>query len=590
MIVQNNSFYDNNHNFLESVSAGFVAETTFTQVSSANRPDFFGRIWDVVDAAFDWARSWFSDKTPKRVEVDEDEMNFLQRIENLRDQLTRLTRCMPEDREAALAEFRVTCPLPNFNFTELSRAYTGFKGPYRHIELPYLNLIKNEDHDWLTKVDRLMDDSDNFQMISEGTSGSYWIKDETGRRVAIFKFNDEVTGQPGNPKGFSGDNFDSEDAAEREFAAWVIGGALAGVPEAHVVDVFHSGKQRRGCLIKFVEADGTLYDLYYPFIRDIFERAGISSDKNVFDLTVEDNMKLMTLLQDSKMLWDYERNNHIARKEIVERFEKVIFKIAILDILIGNFDRSNPANVLDKEYGGTGAINVIPIDHNLAFPGEITSYLIPPFWMGTPQFMFGSLDAESRRYIENLDLKVLKKQLKDFSLSERRVKGVWLRGLLLKKGVQAGLSLFEIAQMMTVEKIEMDLGKLSFRSSLSDVISDVNEVLKGEEVPKEEKLQRGFEIFGSLLNEEIAERKEQIERQGVSDQAKYTKAMTEALESNDYSRFEYLYNKAQRRVVGEDDDVCLLNEERYAKNRTTCDHMKSLVRLGLPTAPSGRRL
>jgi len=551
MTVQNDFSYVNNHNPPGRVSAGSVVGTTFRQVYLANKPNFVRSIRETVGATLSRVRNEFVDQAPND-DVWGDDFNkrvtdnLRQRIKNLKDPLN---RCLPRDKEKTLAEFRVVCPLLNFNFTELSRAYKGFRGLYQYIELPYLNLIRNEDHDWLTTVDRLMGDPGNFQMILEGTSGSYWVKDETGRRVAIFKFNDEVTGQPANPKNPFEGGADSEEAAEREFAAWVIGGNFVGVSEAHVVDVFHGGKRRRGGLIKFVEADGTLHDLYLSFLENYFKQAGISSDNKIFGRTGEDAEELMnSLVHDPKVIWNYQQGHYKAHTEIAGRFGKVIFKIAILDILTGNPDRSMK-NILYKKDGDTGDISLVPIDHNFAFPEEETPYSISPFWMGVPQFMSGSLDAESRRYIENLDLEVLAKQLRSFGLSERRVEGVWLRGLLLKKGVEAGLSLFEIAQMMTIERVEMKRFEPTFRSCLLDIIIGANEVLEKEEIPKEMRFQRTLEVFEPLLDRAISEKKKQIERQGVSNQAQYAKAINEALERNDYSRFESLYGGVQRRAM-----------------------------------------
>ena len=257
------------------------------------------------------------------------------------------------------------------------------------------------------------------------------------------------------------------------------------------------------------------------------------------------------------------RSNHETKIKIIKRFGEIVCRIAILDILIGNFDRANPANILYKE-SSDGKIEFFPIDHNMAFTEVLSSqdfiFENPPFWMDALYFTSASLDAEGCRYVENLDLEALARHLEVLGLSESRIQGVQLRGLLLKKGIQAGLSLFETVQMMMIEDEDVDIvdSEPIFRSCIAKLIEKTHEVLKGEEVPKEEKFQRGFEIFGSLLNEEIAVRKEQIERQGESDQVKYEKEMEEAYmnfvkKEGDSSKFEAYLKRIIEDAFGEED-------------------------------------
>lgn len=141
--------------------------------------------------------------------------------------------------------------------------------------------------------------------------------------------------------------------------------------------------------------------------------------------------------------------------------EKEVHKIAILDIRILNCDR-NEENILLKKVLRRNHNNInnnnnkndksniefqlIPIDHGLAFPDQISICNCEIVWMEWPQVQH-PFSLEEIEFIKNInpkeDVKFLHKHLK---MREICLRNFRIAEILLKKCAENGLTLYDIGK------------------------------------------------------------------------------------------------------------------------------------------------
>lgn len=253
------------------------------------------------------------------------------------------------------------------------------------------------------------------KLAPSGTGGSYFICDEEGHNVAVFKPEDEEPNAVNNPKGRGG-NHDSEglrhgvmpgEGAIREVAAFVLDhGHFAGVPPTAMVsckpaedgDGYSAHGPKVGSLQQFVEAEGDC------------EERGCSA------FPVEQ-----------------------------------VHKICVLDIRLANTDR-NGGNILVRR-STSGSWELIPIDHGYCLPSTFEDICFE--WLYWPQARVPFSDA-TREYIANLswerDLAVLAANgLQLRPECERVLKACTL---LLQKAAARGLSPFDVGNIMCREAFD----------------------------------------------------------------------------------------------------------------------------------------
>jgi len=139
-----------------------------------------------------------------------------------------------------------------------------------------------------------------------------------------------------------------------------------------------------------------------------------------------------------------------------------VHKIGLLDCRILNLDR-HLGNILVTEE--EGAFRLVPIDHALSLPSSITAGTFE--WLQFPQCK-KPFDAETVNFICNIDVdsdvQMLRQQLP--TLKEESVETMKTCTLFLKKAVAKGFNLFEIGCMMSryTDESEMsELEKMSLR-------------------------------------------------------------------------------------------------------------------------------
>ncbi|KAF3439860.1 hypothetical protein FNV43_RR18138 [Rhamnella rubrinervis] len=289
-------------------------------------------------------------------------------------------------------------------------------------------------------------DRGNFPVRSmEGTGGAYFMLDSTGKRyVSVFKPIDEEPMAVNNPQGLPL-SLDGEglkkgtrvgEGAFREVAAYILDHpksgcqffsdelGFAGVPPTFMVKCLHGGFNhpgdvtvKVGSLQRFVENDGSCEDM------------GPGS------FPVEE-----------------------------------VHKISVLDIRLANADRHAGNILMSKREDGRTVL--IPIDHGYCLPESFEDCTFD--WLYWPQ----SREPYSKEiidYVKSLDaeedIALLKFHGWDMSLACART--LRISTMLLKKGVERGLSPFVIGSIMCRETLKKE-------SIIEEIVQEAQEsVLPG---------------------------------------------------------------------------------------------------------------
>lgn len=435
------------------------------------------------------------------------------------------------DAKALQATLAATiCPRPMLNITSVHDLPGSIgKGRFSR-ELTLIGLDasqqKGADISWLKAVDKQMRDPYGFKLLSSGSSGSYLIVDEKKNSLAIVKPEAEA-GKNSQALGTPGAAF--EHRALRARGAYLVGKGLTSVPEVHAVTIVRDGQVQTASVAKFVENDGSLGTRIIPLATDLLRRAGInigeglpslSSYRDTLQqLSAEDRTKLGTYGTNPENALTILRQNHKFQNDIGSRVNgREVRGIGILDLLIQNAD-PNLANVMLKEEGDF--LRLIPIDHDVAFPTGLyqrtDTDLRPEFWMvqeaGRQPF-----DQETIAWVEQLDIEGVAKQLHDIGLDDDRILGFRQMAILVKSGVAAGLTLYDIGAC-TISP-----------SPIKEVVKQARTTVAnqgdGEDVTF-------LEAYTDGINRLVSAKADERARQGMTDYLKlrYPTLSGEALES-----------------------------------------------------------
>ncbi|XP_060213392.1 phosphatidylinositol 4-kinase gamma 4-like [Lycium barbarum] len=264
---------------------------------------------------------------------------------------------------------------------------------------------------------------------SEGTGGAYFMRDASGNKfVSVFKPIDEEPMAVNNPQGLplsvNGEGLKKGtrvgEGGLRECAAYILDhpksgrhsfagetSGFAGVPPTAFVRCLHKGfnhtdgvKVKLGSLQKFMENNGSCEDL----------------GPNAFPV-------------------------------------EEVHKIAVLDMRLANADR-HAGNILMSK-GENGQIVLIPIDHGYCLPDSFEDVTFD--WLYWPQAR-QPFSSETIEYIKSLDAEedigLLEFYGWDISLETART--LHISTMLLKKGVQRGLTPFTIGSIMCRENLNKE--------------------------------------------------------------------------------------------------------------------------------------
>lgn len=235
-------------------------------------------------------------------------------------------------------------------------------------------------------------------LCPEGVGGTYFIHNDEGKIMAVFKPVDEEPGAEKNPKQLLDEPLLTPGGgAKRELAAYVLDGGRAGVPETTISNFksksFSGEDEKVGSLQRYVE------------------NIGNSSTMGTSLFPVED-----------------------------------VHNIGILDIRLLNMDR-NDENILVTKQGDK--ISLVPIDHTYSLPPTLDNLYFE--WMHWKQAK-EAFSTENLIYIASLDPFADAEKLRQLGIEEEAITNMIYSTLLLKKASKLGLNLHEIASLVCRKK------------------------------------------------------------------------------------------------------------------------------------------
>jgi len=295
------------------------------------------------------------------------------------------------------------------------------------------------------------------ELCEEGINGTYFLKDKNGNKIGVFKPQDEEGNSPQNPKKYNdnGDDTDKEldsskgikpgDAALREVAAFLLDSSkFHGVPLTFMAKISHPSfsnqTQKTGSLQSFVKHHGCSEDI----------------SVNMFPV-------------------------------------HEVQKIGILDIMMLNMDRHGGNILFQKTQSG---YHLVPIDHGFSMPeykSDDESSLGNAWfdWFTWSQAK-EKLNPESKLYIEHIDADVNARLLTEkLNMTPDSIKTMKITTMLLKKGAQNDLSLYDIASLICRQDLDVP-------SALEVLCKNVEGMIESQD--SEELF---FQCLSKLMDEQI---------------------------------------------------------------------------------------
>ncbi|KAI9915419.1 hypothetical protein PsorP6_008380 [Peronosclerospora sorghi] len=313
------------------------------------------------------------------------------------------------------------------------------------------------------------DVSSTFQMTSEGCGGAYYLTIDSTEKVApmgIFKPRDEEYMAPKNPRGYVMENavvgltehpvnkgFRIGNGAIRERAAYLLDlvyGSFSGVPVTNLMVLNVNGEEKEGSMQRFVASQCSAEDM--------------------------GTMKF----------------------SIPE-----VHKIGILDVRLFNTDR-HAGNILLTARTNDQTFGMTPIDHG---------FCLPPYkhldgatfeWLQWPQAEFPFTCAELE-HIASLNEERDAALLRAVGIEEECVTTMRMCTALLKRGAEAGFSLYEIGCMLQRD------GDFTSPSQLELVVMKTVKIVEEDRGMTEDK--HGLAFFDALVAEFKRQAESMIEGQ-----------------------------------------------------------------------------
>ncbi|KAK6919971.1 Phosphatidylinositol 3-/4-kinase, catalytic domain [Dillenia turbinata] len=281
---------------------------------------------------------------------------------------------------------------------------------------------------------------------SEGSGGVYFMRDPLGHKsISVFKPIDEEPMAVNNPQGLplslNGEGLKRGtrvgEGALREVAAYIldhprlgprsISGeekGFAGVPPTVMVKCLHRGFNHPEDLT-----------MKYGSLQLFIENLGSCEDMGPKSFPVEE-----------------------------------VHKISVLDIRLANADR-HAGNILMRK-GDDGCTILIPIDHGYCLPNSFEDCTFD--WLYWPQAR-EPYSADTVEYIRNLDAEqdIALLKFHGWDLPNEYARTLRISTMLLKKGVERGLTPFTIGNIMCRETLKKE-------SVIEEIVKEAkNSILPG---------------------------------------------------------------------------------------------------------------
>jgi len=348
------------------------------------------------------------------------------------------------------------------------------------------------------------------KLNSDGTSGSYFLKNKFRKVIALFKPFDEEPMAPNNPRGFA-DKMGSRglkpgvlsgESAIREVAAFILDQGFAGVPPTTFVEILHPYFSNRDIKEKEIPDK--------PSIQ-------LQSFSQFADATKKIIIKHGSLQQ---FIQNIDGGADDFSYSLFPDAE--VRKIAILDLRILNCDRNSGNILVKKEHK---SFSLFPIDHGLCLPDCFEATIDDLIWTWWPQVEKPWTHAELE-YIRKIDIKSDIEQLsRHFKFRDICLKNYRIAGTVLKKFSAAGVTLHEIAKFIYRDDPEVPSTLEGLIKKTEEFVETmrselVNDILVrlAQATPKKSKLpspaKKGFDQ--ELIEDPLAEAYESVRTRAFS--------------------------------------------------------------------------
>lgn len=298
--------------------------------------------------------------------------------------------------------------------TSLRRTVSCHLSLSRTPQPAYEMLMDNAGRELLKLSLECLENGNKVDLSSEGCGGVYFIHNNLGNPIAVFKPRNEEFMTAENPRGYVKSDaivgktehavnrgFIAGDGALKEAAAYLLdrrNGAFSGVPVTVIaeLDIHGLGRKTQGSLQSFVNSKCSAEDI-------------------------------------GTMRFD------VAQVQ----------KVGILDLRLFNTDR-HAANILLTERRGEVCFDMTPIDHGYCLPSWKHLESATFEWLYWPQAKF-PFSPTTLAYISSLNPEMDAILLRSLNADEDSITTMRICSHLLQVGAAAGLSLFGIACMMERE-------------------------------------------------------------------------------------------------------------------------------------------
>jgi hypothetical protein len=315
------------------------------------------------------------------------------------------------------------------------------------------------------------DAGSSFQLTSEGCGGVYFLTAESTspsqkkmEPMGIFKPRDEEYMAPKNPRGYVKENavvgvtehpvnkgFRVGNGALRERAAYLLDnayGSFSSVPVTNLMVLNVNGEEKEGSMQRFVTSQ----------------------------CSAEDMGTLKFAIPE-------------------------VHKIGILDVRLFNTDR-HAGNILLSARPNDQTFGMTPIDHGFCLPSYKQLDGATFDWLQWPQAEFPFTCAELD-HIASLDEARDAAVLRAVGIEEECVTTMRVCTAVLKRGAEAGFSLFEIGSLLQRD------GDFTSPSQIEVAVGKAEAVVEGELAMSEEK--DGVAFFDAIVAESIRQAESMFE-------------------------------------------------------------------------------
>lgn len=279
----------------------------------------------------------------------------------------------------------------------------------------------HEINEVLEEAIKALEDGIVPHLVEDGLGGTYFVRDRAGKSIAVFKPRDEEPLAPNNPKVHTGRG---NGTGLKEGV--LVGEAAINEYAAYLVDQVSSPSLQAG----------------------VSPTALVRIANSVFHSAEEDRQSAFHLVKDKVGSFQLFAQHDCTSEDIgPARFPAdQVHRIAALDIRLCNTDRHS-GNILVREVAGQ-VMAMVPIDHGYALPGDVGTDLTLEWmsWSAAKQPFSEAMKEEIRAIDPEAVEAMLKKRVP--SIRPQCLATLYTCTRLLQHGIQAGLTAFDIGQLM----------------------------------------------------------------------------------------------------------------------------------------------